>query len=304
MKKYFMYACILACAFPTVSMAVTPESLAPLHKKALKDAHESGNNFVIDAVAAHIKQQLPNQASDVDAYLTIVAQKKSEAERQKKALIASTKTSKFSGSVDVGASVSTGNTQERDLNANTELTYKTGDISNTVKLTARASSDDGATTSEEYAVNNKTKYTLTSKSYSFLELEYVKDRFSGYDYRASELLGMGYKWIDTDAFKLATEASAGARQSNTVDDEQTSSMLGKFGVETEWQITDNLSVENETSTSLASDALITISDTSLKNKLSESLYLKLNHNFQHIDDVPENTKNIDTLTTLGVGYEF
>lgn len=209
-----------------------------------------------------------------------------------------------SGNIDASGLIYTGNTDKQNLSASTKLNYEFGKFINTLELSARSSEDEQVRTSEKYIVDNQTKYKITPDLYSYLELEYVNDRFSGFQYRTSELLGVGYKFINWDHFTLAGEAGAGGRQSKTTDDVTTSTALGKVGLNTWWQITDDLKFENKTTSSYGSDALITISDSSLKTTIIESLYLKVGYNVQHIDDVPADRKHIDTLTTVGIGYEF
>jgi putative salt-induced outer membrane protein len=229
---------------------------------------------------------------------------KAEEQETKMAKNEDKKVSRFSGNVDAGLQVANGNTKKQDLNGSAKLNYKGDGWSNTLNLSARGSEEGQVRTNEEYIVNNQTKYDLTEKSYSFLEMEYVNDRFSGYEYRISELLGLGYKIYDNDKFKLSSEMSAGGRQSKLTDDTKENSMVGKLSAKAEWNIYDDIILIQDINSSFGSESVITIWDTSIRKNITESLYMKFNYNLQHIDDVPVGVQHIDTFTSVGVGYQF
>ena len=267
-------------------------------RDALDAAYASKNQFVIESVIKNAKKTSPAQADKVDSYF---ANQKAEEQKTAEAKL---KKSPFSGNIDTSLDVANGNTKRQAASLSAKLKYVKDDMENTTKFTARTSKEDRVRTNEEYQINNQTNYNFTDSDYLFFEAEYVNDRFSGFEYRISELLGYGRKIIKSDDLNISTEISAGGRQSSLTDGSSENSLLGKLTAKGDWKITNTITFEQEFSSSFGSDAVISTSDSALKTKLMEALYLKINYNLQHIDNVPANKKQLDSLMSVGVGYEF
>ena len=301
--KRLLFVVMVIVAFPTASNARFFDGLPSDLKDSLKDAYDTKNNYVIEAVIKYTNDRYPNYEDKVQSFLTSlkegeVKQKANLSEKTDK------KEKKVSGNIDAGIQIANGNTKKQDVNTSAKINYKGDGWSNTLSLSARGSEEGNVRTNEEYIVNNQTKYDITEKTYSFLELEYVNDRFSGYDYRNSELIGLGYKLYKSDNFSVTGEASVGARQSQLSDNSKESSMLGKVGAKAEWKMTENITLSQDINSSFGAESVISTWDTNIKTKLTDSMYLKFNYNLQHIDDVPAGVQHIDTFTSIGVGYEF
>lgn len=292
---------ILFLIIPMQSHAFLFDGLPSKVKEALKDAHDTGNEYVLEAVVKYTKDTYPAYQDKIESYLTSLKD-------DKKQKIAATKKEKvkkkLSGNIDTNINLAQGNTKKQDLHVAAKLNYDTGKWTNTLKMLTRSSQENKIQTKEEYQANNQTKYNYTKDDYSFLELEYVNDRFGGYQYRNSELLGYGHKFFNSDNFLLAGEISAGARQSLLTDETKENSLLGKIGAKASWKINDNITLDQDVNSAFGSAAVITTWDTAIKTRIIESIYLKLNYNLQHIDDAPAGKNHIDTLTSLGMGYEF
>jgi len=280
------------------SFAALSDGLPTTIKDALDAAYSTKNTYVIDAVIKTSKENYPNFANKIDSYISDIKTTKVKKQEPQK------KESPFSGSIDTSLDVANGNTKRQATSLHANLKYKGAKFDNILKLKANSSKEDSVRTDEEYQISNQTNYNFTDRDYSFLELEYVNDRFNGYNYRTSELLGYGRKILKTDQYNLASEISAGDRQSSLTDNTKENSLLGKVALKGDWKITDKITFTQDISSSFGSEAVITISDSAIKTNIIDSLYLKLNYNIQHIDDVPANTQHTDMLTTLGVGYEF
>lgn len=298
---------IIAFLFSTQAFAA---SLPDPVKEALEAAHATGNAFVIHAVTQEAIKQNPKNSQTIQSHIdTLNAQQAQATQQENLAALApaagdNNKTKPWKGSLEGGLNVETGNTEKENIKLASMLEYISDKWENTLKLKADSAKEKDTRISEEYRAQNQTRYRLTERDYVFGELEYVNDRFSGYDYRVSELLGYGRDIFKSDRFTLTGEASLGARQSSLSDGTEENSLLGKLGGKAEWKITDNLTFSEELTTSIASDATITESLTALKSNLTDSLYLKLGVDVEHISDVPPGKENTDTKTSLTVGYEF
>ena len=161
-----------------------PTSLA----EALQAAHASGNDYVITSVASTIKQQNPNHVAAVDSYLNAltneqIAETETEAQEEEER--------NWEASAELGLAYETGNTEKENVYGKGEIEHEFDKWENTATFKVDTSKESDIRISEEYRFGNQTRYNLSEKDYVFGEIEYVNDRFSGYDYRISEYIGYG-----------------------------------------------------------------------------------------------------------------
>lgn len=212
-------------------------------------------------------------------------------------------TAGWTGEADFGFSFSTGNTEKEDLNFSTKLNKDDGDWGHTLKAQVYSAKDSDVRNKEEYRVDWQTRRELSKVDYLFGEVGYVNDRFSGFDSRINEGIGYGYKFYDTEEFKLSGEVSIGGRHTKFTTGVKENSALGKLAGKMDWKINDNVSFTEDLSIS-AADSVIIRSESAIKTALSESLYLKLGFDIEQNNDVPATKDETDTLTKVSVGYKF
>lgn len=300
---------LLIALSTTPILATAQTALSPDLKQAIHDAYQTNNVLVMTLVL----QQIATESSDAHtaARNYIVTLKKQE-ERAKiaeeKKIAASSKpkeTKKYSGKIEGGAGFETGNTESETVNLGAELHYNfSPKIENITTAKAVNSKENDVRNAEEYRLDNQTRYNLTDKDYAFLELGFVNDRFSGFEYRIDELVGYGRRLIKTNDMTLNGEISAGARQTSLTNGDKESSVLGKVSTDFDWTINQYLSFEQELAATLDSETTIINSDSGLKARMTDALYLKLGVEIENISDVPDGKESTDTRTTVSVGYDF
>lgn len=222
------------------------------------------------------------------------------------AMAAETTTDKkpYSGDIEFGASFETGNTEAQNLNLNSSFTYTRNKWQSTTKLEAYNSKENDVRSNEEYRANEQVRFNYSERKYSFAEVDYVNDRFSGYDYRVTELVGYGRHILNRGTFKLNGEIAGGARQSKLQNNDTENEPVAKLELNATFDLNEHVGMGSNLSSVIGSDAIVTESDSWIKSKLTETLYLKLGFNAEHISDVPAGRENIDTKTTVTVGYSF
>ncbi len=289
---------ILLCSISGYAAALPDAAM-----RALEDAHQTGNPFVIEAVTKAIAAQYPEIA--VPAYTeettpapTTPSTSAPEAVEQ------FTWRDAVSGSVEAGATFNTGNSEEEQINAAAEVTFERGKWENITELSLDTTKANDIRTEEEYRANNQTRYNFSEKDYGFFELDYVKDRFSGFDHRLSESLGYGRHLIKKDNMNLSAEASVGARQTQFTDGEDAESLLGTLSADYDWKFSDDLAFEQRLSASFASDTNIYRSYSAVRSDLTETLFLKLSFDVENFSNVPTDRDSTDTETRLVLGYAF
>lgn len=291
-------------------MATLPANL----QNSLDKAVASDDGFVIKAVAAQAKAQNPTYEAEINRYMIAKLTPKLEAKQTAPKPKAEPEdlatgfvnfwTDGWSGNLEGGALLQNGNSKNENLNAAVKVSKETQNWQHIAKLSGSNNSSDGVRSAEEYRTNLQTRNKLSAKDYIFGELDWVKDRYSGYDFRLSELLGYGYKFYDDDEFKLSAEAALGTQQSQRTNADIENSIIQKLSGDLEWAINEQLSFLQHLSTEHSNDAFFSNSQSALKTKITDSLALKAAYDIEHISQVPAGTKKLDTKTTLNVLYDF
>lgn len=218
----------------------------------------------------------------------------------------------WSGTASIGANYTSGNTEKEDLTAALTVNHQYGKWGNTFDAYAFSAKDDDTRSAEKYRLALQTRYDINDKSYLFGQLEYLDDRFGGYDYQMSELLGYGYRFFDADPdviiagdeLSLFAEASVGARQSETLAGVEEEDFIQRLRGRADWVVNDHVT--------LIEDAYYTFGDaydearsyTGAKVKLSDQLYLAIGFTVDWKSDVPAGVEDTDTITTISLGYDF
>jgi putative salt-induced outer membrane protein len=72
-------------------------------------------------------------------------------------------------------------------------------------------------TGDRFEVHGQSDYKFSERSYIFGSVRYEEDRFSGYSYQGIVAAGYGYRFINTEDTKLATEVGVGYRRTEDRD---------------------------------------------------------------------------------------
>jgi putative salt-induced outer membrane protein len=123
---------------------------------------------------------------------------------------------------------------------------------------------DDTTTAEKYAALAKTNYKFSESDYVFGVVKYETDRFSGYDYQASESIGYGRRVVKTEAVILDLELGAGARQSETEAGDANNEGIVRAAGNISWAISPTAVFTEQLTVEAGNDATITTSVTALK----------------------------------------
>lgn len=211
----------------------------------------------------------------------------------------------FAAEVGLGLMFTSGNTDTESLNGNVRLGYLTPRWRHGLRLEAVRSSTDDVRTAERYLAAAKSDYRLDDANYLFVTVTYEDDRFSGYDYQASEAIGYGRRILTGPRLHLDLELGAGARQ-NKLDDtgESESEGMVRFAGAFSWEISDNASFTQDLSTEIGEELTVTNSVTSLSTRVVGNLAARLSYRVRYITVVPPGVEKRDTETTANLVYSF
>lgn len=297
--------CIMALLHPFEVFADTPKQTLPNHVlDALNAAHESGNNYVLEAVKLKAAQENPAYLARIKAWVPA-------PNKPTKTTIAEVEPDNVKkwwqpkeGEVEATANLSFGNSEEKEYFLSTELIHEWGEYSNKFRFESQNSQEQGIRTEEEYTLLNQTRHNVSKRNYNYLELEFEKDRFSGIQHRISEFLGRGHIFKNDDIYKWEGELAGGFTQTVFTDGTETNSPSARLASKFRWNITPALKFRNVSRTTVSAEQVFSEVNTSIETKLYKALSLRAAVDIDHNKEVPENTENTDIETRVGIVYGF
>lgn len=210
----------------------------------------------------------------------------------------------WTGKGDVGASIASGNSENKAATANLELQQTVDRWKNTVGFAGNYGNDGDVATAQRWEARGQTQYDLTDRAYAFGAARYDDDRFSQYDFQSSIAGGLGYKLIDSERTKLWVQGGPGYRYAEiraTGETEDGVIFRGDLGFE--HQLTETTKIVDRFLVEAGSDNTYLQNDLGLEVTISGGLGLRVGYQVRHNTDVLPGIEKTDTLTTVGLLYE-
>lgn len=190
------------------------------------------------------------------------------------------------------------------LNTELKLGYNTPTWQNRVDLQAISSTTDGQTTAEQYYGAGQTNHLLSARSYVFGYAGYIHDRFSGYRYQASEVVGYGIRLLSTKSQLVKLEGGVGATQAEKItgEGERSPAMRGRELYS--WQFSDNGSLNQSLTLEKSNFNLYSQFQTSVQAQLVGNLAFVVAYAVQHNAEVPPGSPQTTSSLSVSVQYTF
>jgi putative salt-induced outer membrane protein len=210
----------------------------------------------------------------------------------------------WAGKATLGYLSTSGNTNSSSLNAAFEVSYTRNDWQHRLTAHAINTTEDDATTAEAYEAGWKSERNFSEANYLFGQLDWRKDRFSGYDKQFSQTVGYGRRLINTEAHQLNIEIGAGARQSDLADGSAQNETIIRGGADYTWQLSETAKFFQGVTVESGNENTYLESVTKLSASLVGNLALVASYTVKNNSDVPPATENTDTFTALSLEYTF
>jgi len=222
----------------------------------------------------------------------------------------------WKGIAELGAVVTYGNTETQSLNGRLGVTnerdkWRHNVQLETLKATSKDINDSDTTTAERYLVSGKSDYKFNKSGYGFGTVQYENDRFSGFDYRVTEAIGYGQRFIEKKTLLLDLELGPGARQSqpkgvdtngNNLDSD--SEFIVRAAGKLEWKLTDTTVFSEELTSDFGEQTTLTKSVTALAAQIVGNLAMKISLTLKLNSDPPEGVQKDDAESALTLVYNF
>jgi putative salt-induced outer membrane protein len=208
---------------------------------------------------------------------------------------------------ELGASTTSGNTETSTTHARIASERTGKRFSLHLLAEGHYSEEDGDPTSQRAHGLSQLDYEFHPRVYGFAVLEATHDRFSGYDARLQEAVGLGRRMLDREDMVWRIEAGPAVRQEWRTDDTYENSYRARARTLYSWDFREGSRFRQELiySPSLESneDWLLT-SDTSLAFRLNSMIAFKTAVRVEHDNDPVEGAEKTDVFTTTSLLFHF
>ena len=210
----------------------------------------------------------------------------------------------FSGHAGLGVLATSGNSDNKSINANFDLWWNHAPWGHSLKGGAIKSSTSGVTTAEANSLAWQSKYNLNDTDYIFGLIAWDTDKFSAYDQQLRETVGYGRRFLDTEKHLLSGEIGVGARQSDLRDGTSQSGTIGYLGGNYRWTISESSLFTQSLGIESGSDNTYLEATSALSAKMRDNLALIVAFTVKNNSDVLPGMKKTDTFTTISLDYRF
>lgn len=218
----------------------------------------------------------------------------------------------WEGEAELGVLMTSGNTEETNVNGRLGLVHEVVDWRNIAELSSIYSEAEDETTAEKYKASLETNYKFDESQYWFLRGTYDKDRFSGYDFESTATTGYGNRvWQRGERSFLDLSIGAGYRYNklkavNAAGEDAEKEAIARLAAQFNYALSENALFRQKLSTEigLEENNVISQSETALKANVVGNLSMKLAYRVKHVSDAPAGSDSTDTETSIALLYGF
>ncbi|HEY8554105.1 MAG TPA: DUF481 domain-containing protein [Burkholderiales bacterium] len=210
----------------------------------------------------------------------------------------------FFGALVLGYQGTTGNTDTSSLNAKLSFGYVAPPWRHALMLRAVRGSTDDVTTVQEREAALQSDYVFGDGHYVFGALNYTENRFSGYDWRTTGVVGYGRRLLNTDRHTLDVQAGAGTRRTRLSDGGRQHEEIVQLAGGYVWAFSEAGRFTQRVRVDYGSDNTFTELNTAVESSLPYDLALSISYTLQHNSNVPAGRVKTNTATLVSVIYGF
>ncbi|MFV3076177.1 DUF481 domain-containing protein [Niveispirillum fermenti] len=262
----------------------------------------------LDTVESLALDAYPDHAEAIGALTRDLRDQRKKAERDAKRAAGSSVIAGWSGDGELGASLSSGNTDDRSLAIRLNLVKETLRWRHEITSSADLQRASGETSKERYTAGYKPNYFINPRLYAAGEFTWERDLFAGYRHRLTETVGIGYLILDSDGKRLSVEGGPGARHSFQVRAPGVSAVEHEFvfGANANYTQEFNENIKfAQTIKTLTGDQNQTLeSSSSLTARINSLFSARIGFTLRHETEPPDDRKQTDTLSRATLVYTF
>jgi len=210
----------------------------------------------------------------------------------------------WSGKSEVGAVITSGNSETQSGNAKFDTAYELERWKHSFGVAALVAKDDSGTNAERYEGRAQSDYQWTEKTFAFAALRYEDDHYTGFDYQATLTAGLGRKFIDTETTKLTGQLGAGYRRISVLSVDGSGQAIARGDINFEHALTETTRILEKFLVEAGSYNTFLQNELSLQVNMSRTLALAVGYAVRHNTDPPLGQRKTDTVSTINLVHAF
>ncbi|KQN94419.1 hypothetical protein ASE95_00685 [Sphingomonas sp. Leaf231] len=210
----------------------------------------------------------------------------------------------WSGRVEAGGFISTGNSDVTGLTGVADLTREGLRWRHRVMAQADFQRTGGVTSRERYVAAYQPNYKINDRGYVYGNGQYESDRFLGYFSRYSGSVGAGYSVIRRNGLTLDLELGPAFRQTEFTDRTMQGSLAARGSMELNWTLLSGLVVTQSASGYRERYNSTVRSVSAIEAKLLGPLSARLSYTLQYESEPPNGRVTTDTTSRAALVYTF
>ena len=211
--------------------------------------------------------------------------------------------SSWKGRVEAGGVSSSGNTEFTNFNTALAVGYEKSEWLHEARAEYYLTKSEDDQT-EWTVVSGSANYKISERYYAMAAIKYDENPDTGYDYRASESVGVGAYLFTRPTFTMKVEAGPGARQSGIKDGEKIDETIARGFLKLLWKISENYSLMQSGLVISGEEGVNTESVSEIESVIAGGMSLKITLRVVDDSDPPPDIEKTDTRLTVGIVYRF
>jgi len=214
------------------------------------------------------------------------------------------------GEAELGATLTTGNTETSSFKARLALKQELGNWENEYVFEGLYKEDEDKVSAKRFLFGVQGNYQIDDVSYLFANTNYEIDPFTGYDFTSTTAAGYGYRFIDTKSMSLKAEAGPGYiyqqfddQTALTEDDDHEASAVAHVVVDFRAKLSNSAKFQQKFVADWGSK-LDARSETSLSANIIGALAMKFAVIVRYNSNPLNEKKSTDTETNMTLLYGF
>lgn len=206
--------------------------------------------------------------------------------------------------VEINGLYTTGNTSQKSFGTGTKFERESGPHHQVITTYFDFNSSNSVTNKRRYGLAFKNDYSVSDISYVTGYASFEGDSFGPFNKRFTLNAGYGIKLFDNDNYKWSVEAGPAlllTKPESTLDYE--TDVLGYASSIFSWVINERSDLSNETKVFVGNKVIVE-NKTDYKVQISGALSGKLSFDVLYNRDAPIGRRTTDTVTRIGVLYDF
>ena len=294
---------LLSAAVPAAADAARdPALVAPPIRAMLDAAMAAGDEGAVATIVKYARAADPAGGDEINAVANDWRAARARAREER---IAEAGTFElWTGRVEAGGFVSTGNSDVTGLTAAADLSREGLKWRHKLRFQADYQRSGGVTSREHYLAAYEPNLKLDARRYIYGSAQFESDRFFGYRHRYAASVGYGYSAIQKPDLRLDLEAGPAFRQTSFTDDTMQSTLAARGKLDFLWKVSPGVTLTQDGSAYLERFNSTVSGTTALAARLIGPLSARVSYTVQYESAPPAGRVTTDTTSRASLVYSF